>query len=356
MLALLGFIFALTLLVFIHEFGHYYAAKTFGVKVEEFSIGFGKELFSKIDRAGVKWKICALPLGGFVKMYGDANPASLTHVEVQDKHRAFYAKPLYARFLIVAAGPIANYLLAIVILTGFYFSYGKLEMPAVIGEVLQNSPAQAAGIIERDEILEVDGGKITNFNDLQRRIMINPGRPMDLLVLRGDELKKIVITPLEKVITGERARSKIGYIGVKAKDNPIFINIGLFESISISVTEVIDISNLTLKALGQMLTGHRSTSEIYGPLTIAKESGKSLSHSPLEFILFIAMLSINLGLINLLPVPILDGGHLIFMVYEAIAQKPLSGYMQNVLLKIGMVIIIFLVVISISNDIRSLIL
>ena len=354
MLALLGFVFSLTLLVFIHEYGHYSVAKIFKVKIEVFSIGFGKELWSKVDKAGVKWKVCAVPLGGYVKMYGDANAASVTHIDVSDKSKTFYAKPLYARFLIIAAGPIANYLLVILILCGFYFSYGKLVMPAIIGEVVHNSPAERAGLLEGDKILRADGSKIENFNDLQRRIMINPDQPIKLEVKRDDEIKELTITPTEKE-SQDQAKNKIGYIGIKAKVKPVFVKVGLFESLTLSMKEVIDISCLTLKSLGQMLTGKRSTDEIHGPLTIAKESGQSLSHSPLEFVLFIAMLSINLGLVNLLPVPILDGGHLAFMIYEAIVKKPLSGPMQNILLKMGMIIIIFLVVISVSNDIKSLI-
>ena len=353
MLALIGFIFSLTLLVFIHEYGHYFMAKTFKVKVEEFSIGFGKELWSRIDKAGVRWKVCAVPLGGYVKMYGDANASSLTHVDVADESKAYYSKPLYARFLIIAAGPIANYLLAILILCAFYFSYGKLVMPAIIGEVVQNSPAERAGLLEGDKILKADGSKIDNFSDLQRRIMINPDQTMKLEVERNDEIMELTIIPLERE-SQEQAKNKVGYIGVRAKEKPSFVKVGLFESLTLSVKEVVDISCLTLKSLGQMITGKRSTDEIHGPLAIAKESGQSLSHSPLEFILFIAMLSINLGLVNLLPVPILDGGHLAFMIYEAVFRKPLSRYMQDILLKVGMVIIIFLVVISISNDIKSL--
>lgn len=355
MLAILGFIFSLTLLVFIHEYGHYLVAKIFGVKIEEFSIGFGKELYSRIDKAGVKWKICVVPLGGYVKMYGDANATSLTQVEVADKSKTFSSKALYKRFLIIAAGPIANYLLAIIILGAFYFSYGKLVMPAVIGEVMQSSPAEKAGLLEGDKILKADGSNIDNFSDLQRRIMINLEQPMRLLVERNGESKEIIVTPLEKESASGQTQTKMGYLGVKARDKPIFLKVGLFESANLAVNEVIDISYLTLKSLGQMLTGHRSTDEIHGPITIARQSGETLSHSVTQFILFIAMLSINLGLINLLPVPILDGGHLAFMIYEAIFQKPLSKRAQDILLRIGMIIIVFLVVISVSNDIKSLI-
>jgi len=295
-----------------------------------------------------------IPFGGFVKMHGDANAASTDYTKVTDENSAFYAKPLYARFLIIAAGPFANYLLAVIILACFYFTYGKMEMPAIIGEVMKESPAEIAGLKTGDKVIRVDRSKIANFNDLQRRIIMNPNQILDFQIDRAGVLTELSVTPIEKQIKDNEVQSKIGYIGIKAGASPSFIKVGIFKSIYLSIKEVKDISKLTLEALGQMLTGKRSSSELHGPITIARESGKSLSHSPLEFAIFIAMLSINLGLINLLPIPILDGGHLLFMVYEGVARKPLSKQLQNILLKFGMMVIVFLIVISISNDIKSL--
>lgn len=355
MLSVIAFVLSIGVLVFIHEFGHYYVAKSFGVKIEEFSIGFGKELYSRIDAEGVKWKICAIPLGGFVKMYGDSNPASTGHIEVQDSNKAFYTKSVFARFLIVAAGPIANYLLAIVILTCFYSAFGKTEVPAIIGEVIQNSPAEKAGLRDGDKIIDADGNNINDFSDLRKAIILNSNHEINLLISRNGEELKIPITPINKELEGNEKKVSIGYIGVKAKGEPIHLDMNPFFSFHQSVTDVMDISVTTIKAIGQMITGIRSLDEIYGPLTIATESGRSLSNGSLDFVLFISMLSINLGLVNLLPIPILDGGHLAFILYEAVTKKPLSIAAQNILLKIGMMIIVFLVVISISNDIKSLI-
>jgi len=353
MLTIIGFILTMTLLVFVHEFGHYYIARIFGVKIEEFSIGFGKELYSKLDRNGTKWKICAVPMGGYVKMYGDNDLASITTNEVLNKDEAFYAKKLYERFFIVAAGPLFNYLLAIIILGGFYFSFGKLDVPAVIDQVALDSPAYKAGLLENDQIVQADGKKINNFVDLQRIISINLNQPILLTIDRHGELIKISVTPSTK--TGADNKSKISHIGIKVKKDGTHYDMNIFSSVSQACYDVVEISNLTLKALGQILTNKRSLGEIYGPITIAKESGKSLSGGLVDFVLFLAMLSINLGLVNLLPIPIFDGGHLVLIIYEAIVKKTPSPYIKNILFKIGIMIIIFLIVISISNDIKSLI-
>ncbi len=355
MLNVVGFILSISILTFIHEFGHYYIAKLFGVAIEEFSIGFGKELYARVDKEGVRWKICAIPFGGFVKMYGDANKASTNFTAVINDDKAFYTKPPFARFLIVAAGPIANYLLAIVIIAGFYFSFGSSEIPAVVSEIEKRSPAERSGLQIGDKIIEADGKKINKFSDLQKRIIINPNQPIYLSVLRGNEIIKLSITPVHNHHSAHNQKMKVGYIGIRAQNEPTHINMGVFRSCYQAITDVVDISGLTLKALGQIIVGKRSIGEIYGPVTIAQESGNALSRSPLDFILLIAMLSVNLGLINLLPIPILDGGHLALIIYEAITQKALNQSIQNILLKAGMLIIIFLIVISISNDIKILI-
>lgn len=354
MLSIFGFILTISLLVFIHEFGHYYVAKMFGVKVEEFSIGFGKELFSKIDKDGVKWKICTLPFGGYVKIYGfdhasPGKPNSSKHSSL-----AFLSKPLYAQFLIIAAGPIANYLLAILIFTTIYFSHGQVEIPPIIGEVVANSPAELAGLAKNDKIILVNTNKINNFADLQSNLLTNGIKPLHLLVERNDEVIDISITPTE-IKMDNQPNIKRPYLGIIAKNEPIYIKMNIFQSIYQGSIDVIYISNLILKHFGQMLMGTRSLNEIGGPITIAKESGKSLEQGVANFALFVAMISINLGLLNLLPIPVLDGGHLAFIIYQIIFGKTLSGAIKNVILRLGMGIIIFLIVISLSNDIKNLV-
>jgi regulator of sigma E protease len=355
MLSIVGFILTMSLLVFVHEFGHYYIARIFGVKIEEFSIGFGKELCSRIDKNGTKWKICMLPLGGFVKMYGDSDPASFDIAEVPDKTVAFYTKPLYARFLIVAAGPLSNYLFAIIIIAGFYLSFGKFEVEAIVGEVMQDSPAAMAGIRENDKIIEADGKKINNLFELQNVILVNTIQPMLLVIDRCGELIEISVTPRNNNVTTNDKKHKTNYIGIKTRNDPTHQDMNIFSSGYQAISDVVNTSNLTLKVLWQVVTNKRSSEVIQGPVNIAQASGISLSKGFLDFILFIAMLSINLGLINLLPIPILDGGHLALMIYELIARRPPNQYIKNVLFKIGIMIIFFLIVISISNDIKSLI-
>lgn len=355
MLTIIGFILVIAVVVFIHEYGHYYVAKSFGVKIEEFSIGFGKEIYSRFDKNGVKWRIAAIPLGGFVKMYGDTDASSVESTKVKDLTKAFYTQPWYARFLIIAADPIANYLLAIFILAIFYFSFGKVEIPAIVGEVMQESPAEHSGIKPGDRILKADNSNITDFANLHRIILINQGRPIKLLINRNSEIIELTVIPSEKIWDQNEPLKKVGYIGIASKEQAKRVTVSVVGSLYLALVDTVEISSLTLKAVGQMLNGNRAFSDIHGPITIAKESGKTLSDGPLEFILFIAMMSINLDLVNLLPIPILDGGHLAMIIYEVVAKKPLSKYAQATLLKMGMLIIFFLIVISLSNDIKSLI-
>ncbi len=351
MFNLIAFVLATGILVFIHEFGHYYVAKTFGVKVEEFAVGFGKVIYSRIDKAGMLWTIRVIPLGGFVKMYGESAPASGA---AEYNSEAFYSKPLYARFLTVLAGPLANYLVAIIILAGFYFTFGKMEMPAIIAEVVQNSPAEVAGLRSGDKVITADNAAIGEFKDLQNLIILNTGKPINLTINRAGEIIKVSVIPAERPKQDDMPAVKTGYIGIIAKAEPLYLKVGIFASIYQSVNDVIDISLLTLKAVKQMIVGERSITEVYGPLTIAKQSGRAMQQGYLDFALFVAMLSINLGLLNLLPIPVLDGGHLLFMLYELVARKKLSSAIQQFLLGLGVVIMLFLVVISTSNDIRSL--
>lgn len=258
MLTVIGFILTISILTFIHEFGHYYIAKSFKVAIEEFSIGFGKELFAMVDKSGVRWKICAIPFGGFVKMYGDTNEASINKAPVSNIEKAFHSKPLYARFFIVAAGPLANYLVAIAIIAAFYLSFGKIELPAIISAIEQSSPAEKSGLQVGDKIIEADGKKISKFSDLQKQIIINPGQPISLLVERHNELIRLAITPINNRQNSNSQKMTIGYIGIKAENKPNYVNMGFLSSCYQSIIDVIDISQLTLKVVGQIVNGKRS--------------------------------------------------------------------------------------------------
>ncbi|WCR56710.1 RIP metalloprotease RseP [Rickettsia asembonensis] len=355
MLSIIGFIITISILVFIHEFGHYCIARYFNVKVEEFSIGFGKELIGITDTRGVRWKICLIPLGGYVKIYGYDRSLMDKTKEVNEKV-AFYAKSCLERFLIVAAGPLINYLLAVIIFAGFYWYFGKTEIPPIIGDVVASSPAERADLREGDKIVKVNDKSVKDFGDVQREILINGFSSSTLTIERKSEEFTVNIMPQEIIISPpeEKKIKKTLRIGIIAKNEPIHTKIGILGGFWEAINTTIDMSALTLKAISQMIVGKRSFDEIGGPVAIAKESGKSIAGGTQMYLLFIAMLSVNLGLLNLLPIPVLDGGHLIFILYEAITGRLPNPKTKNILLQLGAAIIIFLIIISVSNDIQNL--
>lgn len=355
MLSIIGFIITISILVFIHEFGHYCIARYFNVKVEEFSIGFGKELIGITDTRGVRWKICLIPLGGYVKIYGYDRSLMDKTKEVNEKV-AFYAKSCLERFLIVAAGPLINYLLAVIIFAGFYCYFGKTEIPPIIGDVVASSPAERADLREGDKIVKVNDKSVKDFGDVQREILINGFSSSTLTIERKNEELIVNIMPQEIIISPseEKKIKKTLRIGIIAKNEPIHTKIGILGGFWEAINTTIDMSALTLKAISQMIVGKRSFDEIGGPVAIAKESGKSIAGGTQMYLLFIAMLSVNLGLLNLLPIPVLDGGHLIFILYEAITGRLPNPKTKNILLQLGAAIIIFLIIISVSNDIQNL--
>jgi len=355
MLSIIGFIITISILVFIHEFGHYCIARYFNVKVEEFSIGFGKELIGITDTRGVRWKICLIPLGGYVKIYGYDRSLMDKTKEVNEKV-AFYAKSCLERFLIVVAGPLINYLLAVIIFAGFYCYFGKTEIPPIIGDVVASSPAARADLREGDKIVKVNDKSVKDFGDVQREILINGFSSSTLTIERKSEEFTVNIMPQEIIISPleEKKIKKTLRIGIIAKNEPIHTKIGILGGFWEAINTTIDMSALTLKAISQMIVGKRSFDEIGGPVAIAKESGKSIAGGTQMYLLFIAMLSVNLGLLNLLPIPVLDGGHLIFILYEAINGRLPNPKTKNILLQLGAAIIIFLIIISVSNDIQKL--
>ena len=355
MLSIVGFIITISILIFIHEFGHYYIARYFSVKVEEFSIGFGKELIGMTDKKGVRWKICLIPLGGYVKIYGYDRSLMDKTKEVNEKV-AFYAKSCLERFLIVAAGPLINYLLAIIIFAGFYCYFGKTEIPPIIGDVVASSPAERANLRAGDKIVKVNDKSVKAFGDVQKEILINGFNSSTLTIERKSAQFTVNIMPQEIIISSpeENKIRKILRVGIIVKNEPIHTKIGILGGFWEAINTTIDMSALTLKAISQMIVGKRSFGEIGGPVAIAKESGKAIAGGTQMYVLFIAMLSVNLGLLNLLPIPVLDGGHLIFILYEAITYRLPNPKAINILLQLGAVIILFLIIISLSNDIQNL--
>lgn len=352
---LAAFIVVLSFIVFIHEFGHYIVAKLCGVKILAFSIGFGKELFGITDKSGTRWKVSLWPLGGYVQMYGDSNAASTaTSTVTVDESKTFYAQSLPKRAAIVAAGPIANILLSIVIMTFFFFSSGAQTTPSIINDVIAGGPAQIAGIKGGDLVTDIDGHKIKTFNDIVSIIALNTQTPVKITVNRAGKLLSFVVTPkfqATKDMFGNNVKLPVLGIGSTI---PVYTKLGLTDSIVHSVHETKNITDGTFKAVGQIVTGDRSTKELSGPIGIAKYSGQSAKLGISTVFWFIAILSINLGLMNILPVPGLDGGHLFFYAIEAVIRKPLPVKMQEIATKVGIAIILALGAFAIFNDIRNL--
>lgn len=355
-----SFFIVLSVIVFIHEFGHYIVAKLCGVKITAFSIGFGKEIIGFNDRSGTRWKLSLLPLGGYVKMYGDASAASTADTESLDRmspsERAltFHHKPLYKKAAIVAAGPLANFLLTIMVFTYFIMTTGLPSAEPVVGQVMPDSPAQAAGLVAGDRITKINNDKVSSFNDIPYLISTNLGTPVTLLVLRGDKEMDVVITPREvEDDDGLGNKIKRPLIGIKSADIT-YQNVGFTSAIGESVKRTYMICTSTLKVIGQMITGQRGAQDLKGPIGIAQLSGQAADKDFYTVMWLIALLSANLGLVNLFPIPLLDGGHLAYYAAEAISGRPLAQRVQEYGFRFGFVVLFALMAFTLVNDISKL--
>lgn len=355
-----AFVFILSVIVFIHEFGHYFVAKISGVKIEEFSIGFGKEIFGFTDKSGTRWKFSILPLGGFVKMFGDIDPSSAPDPEKikafteEERKVAFHTKPLPIKAAVVVAGPMANFVLAIVIMTFFFSYYGKPAATAEISSVAEGSAAQAAGLMAGDLVTELDGAKVSGFSDVQRIISINTGTPVAITFKRGEDVMTATATPVmkeRKDIFGNDIKAPL--LGISSTQMT-YEKLAIHSAMGAAVVETYKISASTLKAIGQMVTGERSAREISGPLGIAKYSGQSAKKGLDTVLWFIVVLSINLGLVNLFPIPLLDGGHLMYYAVEGVRGKPIADKVQKIGFKIGIALVGTLFIFAFINDLRNL--
>lgn len=356
-----SFVVILSTIVFIHEFGHYIIAKICGVKIEAFSIGFGKELFGFTDRSGTRWKFSLLPLGGYVKMYGDASEASnadadaIEHMTDEQKKYTFHHKPLYRKAAIVAAGPAFNFLLTIAILTWFIMSGGLPSVEPVIGGVMPNSPAEKAGLILGDRVVQINDVTIKRFNDIPYTISTNLGKPVTLKVLRENTHLTLTLTPLlAEDEDGLGNKIKIPRIGIKSKDIK-YEDVGLPVAIAEATRRTYLICESTLHVMGQMITGKRNVDELKGPVGIAQLSGQATDKNFHTVLWLIAMLSANLGLVNLLPIPMLDGGHLLFYTAEALRGRPLAERVQRWGFRAGTAMLLMLMVFTLLNDLSKLI-
>ena len=362
---ILPFIILILIVVFIHEYGHYYFAKKFGVGVTDFSIGFGKEIFGWNDKSGTRWKICWIPLGGYVKFFGDRNVYSQAdHKEILEKYneeeqkKLFILKPLYQRTLIVFGGPLANFLLALVIFFSIYTFVGKDFTPAVINEVQKDSPAMTGGLKQNDIILEIDGNKVESIMDVSKFITMSTDEIIDFKVKRSyDELIlkiKPNIVPGEDNL-GNKLNKRIVGIKLGAYNNEInHVKLGPAQAIYHAAHEVYYVGVSSLKYIGAMIFGKADTSQLGGPIRIAKISGQVAEFGVLAFISMMAYISISLGLVNLFPIPMLDGGHLMFYAFEKVLGRPLSQKTQEGFFRIGLFLLISLMFFTTFNDLKDL--
>jgi regulator of sigma E protease len=350
------FLIVLTVLVFVHEFGHYAIARWNGVRIDVFSIGFGPELFGWWDRAGTRWKFSTIPLGGYVKMFGDSDASSgqplpgLGRLAVTERNASFHYKRLGQRAAIVAAGPAANFVFAIIVLTVLFMTFGQPYTPAEVGQVQPGSAADQGGIRPGDVILSIDGQAVARFEDVQQAVRMNPGVAMAIAVRRDAKTLTLQITPTRTEVTDRFGnRYEIGLLGI-ARSGMEYIKRDPVTALYQAVGETWSLSASTLQAMWQMVKGTRTTDELGGPLRIAQMSGEVARGGIAPILTFMALLSVSLGLINLFPVPILDGGHLLFYAAEAVRGKPLGQKAQEYGFRIGLALVLTLMVFTTWND------
>lgn len=358
LLTIFAFLAIIGPLVFIHEFGHYIVGRWCGVKAEAFSIGFGKELFAWVDKRGTRWRIAMLPLGGFVKFKGDMNAASQTdpewlHMSAQDRAESFPAKPVWQRAAIVFAGPAINFLAAILLLGSLSYIQGDPESPPIVGGVSNGSAAQSAGLKPGDRIVSIMGRDIDSFTDISAIVTLRPNELLPYVIERHGRRLDISIaagTRIEKDRFGNIYR--LGQLGV-ASGPLVFRPVSLIEAPVVGAHKVAQLFSSSMDGLWQIVTGRRSVKELGGPLKIADVSGQAATMGWQSFLFLMAFISINLGFINLLPIPMLDGGHLLFYAIEGIKGRPVSPQVQEMAYRSGLMMLLTVMVLVTFNDLSS---
>jgi regulator of sigma E protease len=362
---ILPFLVLITLVVFIHEYGHYYFAKKFGVGVTDFSIGFGKELFGFNDKSGTRWKFCLIPLGGYVKFFGDRNVFSqaeqqelLNQYSLEDQKKLFVVKPIYQRSLVVAAGPFANFLLAIVIFTFIYIFAGKDFTPAKIDEVQENSPASSVGLQKNDVIYSINNNKVKSIMDISAYINTSTTEEITLSVLRNDN--EIFFNVIPKIINakdslGNEIKKKV--LGIKIV--PLYDEfnkekLGPTKALYYAVKETWFVTTSSLDFIVSLFKGNGDTSQLGGPIKIAKITGQVAQYGIVAFLTITAYISISLGFINLFPIPMLDGGHLMFYAFEKLLGRPLKQKTQEGFFRIGLFLLFSLMFFTTFNDLKDI--
>ncbi|TMM49122.1 RIP metalloprotease RseP [Qipengyuania marisflavi] len=363
----MGFPLLLGPLVTLHELGHYLVGRWFGVQAEAFSVGFGKELYGWTDKRGTRWKLSALPLGGYVQFKGDMNPASIPDAEANtqaspaERDGSFHHAALWKRALIVFAGPATNIIVTLAIFAAFFLALGR-PVPAdpveqlTISAFSEQSTAREAGLQAGDRIVSVEGRKMESFFDLRRAVMLYPGRTLAMTVEREGNMRQFAV-PVAAIEDTDQFgnKSKIGLIGVMpAAAGFDFKAVGPVNAVGLAVDETISIAKMMGTGIVQIFTGERSVKELGGPVTIGKVAGEQLSLGWRDFVNFAALISLNLAFINLLPIPALDGGHLAFYAAEAIRRKPVGPRGQEVAYRAGVALVLMLMIFVTINDLAKL--
>ncbi|MBS4773992.1 MAG: RIP metalloprotease RseP [Proteobacteria bacterium] len=357
------FLILLGILVFVHELGHFIVARLCGVKVTDFSIGFGKKIWGWTDRKGTEWKLSLIPLGGYCKFLGDEDAASSSqngsNVAEDEQKYAFANQNPFKKLAIVVAGPAANYLFAIVIFASIFLFIGKMDFPAVVGDVIPGGAAEKAGVLKGDKILTVNGKKVATFTELRQEVDMHVDDKIKLEIERGGKIIRLAfplqVVPLEVEANQDaRPRPMLGVHSLNAVEiNPV--RVGLGEALVDSLKETWRITEVTLRGLGQMVTGRRNADEVGGILRIAEMSGDiSKDRGLIDFIIFMALLSINLGLINLFPIPLLDGGHVVIYSIEIITRREINEKAKEYIFRFGLFVLVSLMLFATYNDFARL--
>ncbi len=362
------FLFVLTIVVFFHELGHFSVARFFGTRIDTFSIGFGKEIFGWNDKHGTRWRVAWIPLGGYVKFFGDENAASVpdkdqleqqsSKLTAEERAACFHFKPLHQRAAIVAAGPFANFLLAIVIFALVFVFVGERQLAPVADQVDPDGAAAAAGILPGDVITQINSRKISSFSDLQAIVSLSADTPLKFIINRQGEVLELMVTP-RREIREDRfgTKHKVGLVGIQRSADPESVQIRRYDPITAigkGVQETWMVIDRTFVFLGRLIVGKEDATQIGGPIKIAQVSGQVATLGIIPLITLTAVLSVSIGLINLFPVPILDGGHLLFYGIEAVNGQPLNERAQEFGFRVGLALILGLMTFVMWNDITGM--
>lgn len=361
---ILPFLFVLVIVIFIHEFGHYIVGRWCGIRVQAFALGFGPELFGFTDSHGTRWKVCAVPLGGYVKFFGDSGAAStpdgsaLRVMSPEERAVSFHCQPVWKRAAVVAAGPIANFILAIAVFSAMNLTYGRQVLAPRIEQVVESSAAAKAGLQSNDMVLAIEGRPVDSFADMQRIISTSPGVPLRITLERAGKELTVTATPELKVITTPFGKQRLGMLGLQGSRDPADLKqqtLGVGASLKGAVEETWFIVERTGAYVGGLFAGTESTDQLSGPIRIAQISGQVATNGIVALLNLAAILSVSIGLINLVPVPLLDGGHLLFYSFEAIRGRPLSERTQEYGFRVGLALVVMLMLFTTFNDVVHLV-